>query len=159
MNRHERRAATGGPSPTLPGGSGAATAVALYQASLGHMRAGRYLDAQIGCEQVLAIDPHHAESLHLLGLLALHATQYDHAVEWISRAIAQDPRPEYLFSLGTALRHLRRYEEALKVFDKAVQLKPDKAELWTGLGKALVDLDRRPEALLTLSARAHPQSA
>jgi tetratricopeptide (TPR) repeat protein len=149
MNRRERRAAPGGPTPTLPGGSGAATPAALYEAGLRHMRAGRYLDAQMCCEQALAIDPHHAESLHLLGLLALHATQYDHAVEWISRAIAQDPRPEYLFSLGTALRHLRRYEEAIKVFDKAVQLKPDKAELWTGLGKALVDLERRAEALLS----------
>ena len=56
---------------------------------------------------------------------------------------------EYLFSLGTALQHQKRYEEALQVFDKAVQLKPDKAELWTGLGKALVDLGRRAEALLS----------
>jgi tetratricopeptide (TPR) repeat protein len=149
MNRRERRAATGGPSPTLPGGSAAATPVALYEAGLGHMRVGQYLDAQVCCQQALVLDPSHADTLHLMGLLALHATQYDHAVEWISRAIAQDPRPEYLFSLGTALRHLRRYEEALKVFDKAIHFKPDKAELWVALGKALVDLDRRPEALLS----------
>ncbi|MDE2469444.1 MAG: glycosyltransferase family protein [Bradyrhizobium sp.] len=149
MNRRERRAAAGGPSRTHPDSTGAATAAALYEAGHGHMRAERYLDAQICCQQALTIDPGHAEALHLMGLLALHATQYDHAVEWISRAIARDPRPEYLFSLGTALRQLMRYEEALKVFDKAVQLKPDKAELWTGLGKALVDLERRAEALLS----------
>jgi tetratricopeptide (TPR) repeat protein len=149
MNRGERRTATDGPSGTSPAHSGTETPTALYEAALGHMRAERYLDAQICCEQALAIDPEHAETLHLMGLLSLHATQYDHAVEWMSRAIARDPRPEYLFSLGTALRHQKRFQEAVNVFDKAVQLKPDKAELWTGLGKALVDLDRRAEALLS----------
>ncbi|HEY3679368.1 MAG TPA: tetratricopeptide repeat-containing glycosyltransferase family protein [Bradyrhizobium sp.] len=148
MNRRERRAA-GEPSRTTPDRPGGDTAAALHGAALGHVRAERYLDAQMCCQQALALDPDHAESLHLMGLLSLHATQYDHAVEWISRAIAQDPRPEYLFSLGTALRHLKRFDEALKVFDKAVQLKPDKAELWVGLGRALVDLDRGSEALLT----------
>ncbi len=148
MNRRERRAA-GGPSRTTPDHSGGDTAAALHGAALAHVRAERYLDAQMCCQQALALDPDHAESLHLLGLLSLHATQYDHAVEWISRAIARDPRPEYLFSLGTALQHLKRFEEALKVFDKAVQLKPGKAELWVGLGRSLVDLDRGAEALLT----------
>jgi tetratricopeptide (TPR) repeat protein len=147
MNRRERRT-TGEPSRTTPDRPGGDTAAALHGSALGHMRAERYLDAQIGCQQALALDPDHAESLHLMGLLSLHATQYDHAVEWMSRAIAQDPRPEYLFSLGTALRHQKRFEEALQVFDKAVQLKPDKAELWVGLGRALVDLDRGAEALL-----------
>jgi tetratricopeptide (TPR) repeat protein/ADP-heptose:LPS heptosyltransferase len=147
MNRRERRAA-GEPSRTMPDRTGVEAAAALHGSALAHLRAERYLDAQMCCQQALALDPHHAESLHLMGLLSLHATQYDHAVEWISRGIAQDPRPEYLFSLGTALRHLKRFEEALKVFDKAVQLKPDKAELWVGLGRALVDLDRGTEALL-----------
>ena len=149
MNRRERRTAAGGPSGTNPDRSGTETPAALHAAGLGHLRAERYLDAQICCEQALAIDPDHAESLHLMGLLSLHATQYDHAVEWLSRAIARDPRAEYLYSLGTALRHQKRYQEAVDVFDKAVQLKPDKAELWTGLGKALVDLERRAEALLS----------
>jgi tetratricopeptide (TPR) repeat protein len=149
MNRRERRTAAGGPSGTSPDRSGTETPATLYAAGLGHLRAERYLDAQICCEQALAIDPDHAESLHLMGLLSLHATQYDHAVEWLSRAIARDPRAEYLYSLGTALRHLKRYQDAVNVFDKAVQLKPDKAELWTALGKALVDLDRRAEALLS----------
>jgi tetratricopeptide (TPR) repeat protein len=121
----------------------------LCEVGLRHTRAGQFLEAQICCQQALAIDPNHADTLHLMGLLSLHATQYDHAVQWISRAIAQDPRPEFLFSLGTALRHQKRYQEAVRVFDKAVQLRPDKAELWTGLGKALLDLERRAEALLS----------
>src|SRR5580698_122737 len=136
--------AAGEPSP-----ENTDTPAALYQTGLGHLRAGRYLEAQVCCQQALAIDPDHAETLHLMGLLSLHATQYDHAVEWISRAIRQDPRAEYLYSLGTALRHQKRFEEAVSVFDKAVQLKPDKAALWIALGRALVDLERKSEALLS----------
>ena len=112
------------------------------------MQAGRHLDAQLCCRQALAADANHADTLHLMGLLSLHANQYDHAVEWIARAIRQDPKPAYLASLGTALQQQERYEEALKVLDKAVQLKPDDAELWRHLGDILVQLERFDQALL-----------
>jgi tetratricopeptide (TPR) repeat protein len=113
------------------------------------MRAGRYLDAQMCCQQALATDPNDAEALHLMGLLSHHTKQYDHALEWIARAIRQDPKPAYLSSLGTTLRHQGRREEALMAFDKAVQLKPDDAELWTNLGNVLVELERLDDALLS----------
>jgi tetratricopeptide (TPR) repeat protein len=117
---------------------------------LRHLRAGRHLDAQVCCQQALAADGDHADSLHLLGLLSLHARQTDHAVEWIARAIRQDPKPEYLASLGTALQQQGKHEEALKAFDKAVQLRPDDAELWRGLGNVLLELQRYDHALLSL---------
>ena len=70
-------------------------------------------------------------------------------MEWIARAIRQDPRPEYLASLGTTLQQQERYEEALKALDKAVQLRPDDAELWRHLGDILVQLTRFDQALLS----------
>jgi Flp pilus assembly protein TadD len=82
-------------------------------------------------------------------LISLHANHHDLAVEWISRAIRQEPKPEYLTSLGTALLHQGRGEEALKTFDKAVQLRPDSAELWNNLGDVLLKLERPDEALLS----------
>jgi len=82
--------------------------------------------------------------------LSLHAKQYDHAVEWIARAIGLDPKPEYLASLGTTLHQQGRREEALKAFDKAVQLKPDDAELWQCMGSILLELARFDHALLSL---------
>ena len=42
-----------------------------------------------------------------------------------------------------------RREEALKVFDKAVQLKPDDADLWRNLGNVLVDVERPADAILS----------
>ncbi len=123
--------------------------LAAYEAALRHMRAGQYLDAQLCCEQALALDPGHADTLHMMGLLSLQAEQFDHAVEWIARALKQIPKPEYLYSLGTALRGVGRLDDALKAFDKAVQLKPDKAELWIAMGRALGALDRPADALLS----------
>jgi tetratricopeptide (TPR) repeat protein len=146
MNRRHRRAAAR--PQTKSHATGASTAAALYDTGLGHMQAGRYLDAQMCCEQALALDSSHTDTFHLMGLLALQAKQYDLAVAWLARAIRQDPQPVYLSSLGTALQRQGRYEEALKTFDKAVQLKPDDAELWINLGNVLIDLDRPSEAVL-----------
>src|SRR6516165_1025947 len=91
--------------PQSPGSvtGGKPAADALYESGRAHMGAGRSLDAQLCCQQALAIDPRHTDTMHLMGLLSLQAGQLDHAVEWISRAIRQDPRPLYLTTLGTAL--------------------------------------------------------
>jgi tetratricopeptide (TPR) repeat protein len=148
MKRRERRVAGRKPEEAS-NVVGAGTAATLYEAGLGHLRAGRHLDAQLCSQQALAMDANHAGALHLMGLLSLHAQQYDHALEWFSRAIRRDPRPEYLLSLGLILQQQGRREEALKAFDKAVQLKPDDATLWTKLGDVLADLDRSNEALLS----------
>ncbi|MBV9560131.1 MAG: tetratricopeptide repeat protein [Bradyrhizobium sp.] len=120
----------------------------LYQAGLRHLHAERYLDAQICCEQALEIDPDHADSLHLMGLLSFPHGLYDDAVEWIARAIRRHPKPDYLSNLGTALKRQGRHEEALRVFDKAVQLAPDDAGLWARLGDALAEASRPADAIL-----------
>jgi tetratricopeptide (TPR) repeat protein len=101
------------------------------------------------CEQALSIDPNHAEAQHLMGLLSFDKGHYDLAVERIVRAIRQDPTAEYLQHLGDALLQLKRYDEALKAFDKAIQFQPDSAELWRGLGNVLLQLNRDGESLLS----------
>lgn len=148
MSRRERRAA-GQKSQANPASAGADTAAALYQAGLRHRQAGKPLDAQLCAQDALAIDPNHADTLHLLGRLAFDAGQFDHALEWLTRAIRRDPRPEYLASLGNTLQRQGRHEDALKAFDKAVQLAPGDAELWKDLGGGLAELRRIDEALLS----------
>jgi tetratricopeptide (TPR) repeat protein len=148
MSRRERRAA-GQKSRADPAGAGADTPAALYQAGLRLRQAGKPLDAQLCAQQALAIDPNHADTLHLLGRLAFDTGQHDHALEWLTRAIRQDPKPEYLASLGSTLQRQGRHEDALKAFDKAVQLAPDDADLWKDLGGGLAELKRVDEALLS----------
>jgi tetratricopeptide (TPR) repeat protein len=147
MSRRDRRASAR-KSQTNSNGPGVGTPAALTEAALRHMLAGRHLDAQLCCERALAADSNHADALHLMGLLSCQVQQYEFAVEWIARAIRQEPKAEYLSSLGTTLQRQGRFEEALKVLDKAVQLKPEDVELWINLGNVLADLERPADALL-----------
>jgi tetratricopeptide (TPR) repeat protein len=111
------------------------------------MQAGRPLDAQLCCRQALAIDPNHTDSLHLMGLVALQARQYDHAIAWIARANQQDVNADYLFSLGTALTQQGLLQEACKAFDRAVELKPGDAEAWASRASLAARLEQPAEAL------------
>lgn len=146
MNRRERRTVKG--SSINRSSATEMTPAELYAAGLEHLSAGRPLDAQVCAQRAVVIDPEHAGSLHLMGLLALHAGQHGHAVEWLTRAVRQAPNSGYLASLGIALKGSGRLDDALRVFDKAVQLAPEDAEQWKNLAGVLVALDRRADALL-----------
>ena len=148
MSRSDRK--EGAKSATAgPGGGPVLSPAALYEAGLHHLGGGRLLDAQVCCEQALAADPNHADSLYLMGIVALRMGQHDHAVAWLSQAIRQTPKIDYLTSLGFTLKQMGRLDDAFAVFDKAIQLKPDDAELWKHLGGVLQALDRGAEALLS----------
>jgi tetratricopeptide (TPR) repeat protein len=116
--------------------------------ALEQLQAGRFPEAQSSCRQALTLDPKDAEAMHILARVHLADGQFDHAVEWASLAIRTIPKPDYLATLGNALLKLGRLDEALSVFDKAVQLKPDDAGLWCELGKGLVEAARPVDALL-----------
>jgi tetratricopeptide (TPR) repeat protein len=144
MNRRERRATA---KKSLAVANGPSRATALYEAGIAHLQAERYLDAQLHCQQALAADSDHADALHLMGLLSLHVREFDLAAEWITRALRRDPKPQYLLTLGAVLQNQGRLDEALLVFDKALQLRPDAAELWKQRANILVDLNRPGQAL------------
>ncbi|MBU6462063.1 MAG: glycosyltransferase family protein [Bradyrhizobium sp.] len=140
MSRREPEAAARGPK--MPS--------ELCEVGFRHRQGDRHLDAQLCCQQALAQNPNHADSLHLMGLLSSDAEQFDHALEWIVRALKQDLKPEYLSSLGMTLRRQGQYQRAFQAFDKAVQLNPRDAELWKERGNALFELNRPADALLSL---------
>jgi len=143
MNRRDRRAQK---SKT---GAGALTPAAQCEAGHRFLQSGQPLEAQLCCQHLLASNPNHAGTLHLMGLISLQAKQYDHALQWIARAIKQDPKPDFLLSLGAALSRQGRHDDALRAFDKAVQLSPEDAALWTQLGDTLLSLQRNDHALLS----------
>jgi Tfp pilus assembly protein PilF len=75
MNRQDRRAQR---SKT---DAGSITPAAQCEAGHRHMTSGQPLEAQLCCQHVLATDPNHAGALHLMGLIAFNAGQYDHSLE------------------------------------------------------------------------------
>jgi tetratricopeptide (TPR) repeat protein len=143
MNQHELR-----PARDSDRSAGVDGEIAGVDAVLGEMRAGRLLEAQSRCLQAFAANSEEPELLHLMALIYFNAAEFDHVVEWASRAIRKDPKPSYLTTLGDALLRLGRLEEALLVFDKAVQLKPEDADFWRQMGNALLKARRSGEALL-----------
>src|SRR5262252_1532950 len=129
MNRRERRAA-GNALKAAPDKAVGRDVEALYGAGLAHLRAGRTRDAMASGQQALTADPEHADSLHLMSLITIDAQHFDLAEEWARRAVAQDPKPQYLFTLGSVLRQQRCFEDALAALEQAAQLKPEAAALW-----------------------------
>jgi tetratricopeptide (TPR) repeat protein len=150
MNRRDRRAASRDSEKT-PKGSGAlpSTPAELFELGSRLMQAGRPLDAQLCCEQALALDPNNAQTMHLMGLLSLQAKHYDQAIAWVARASQRDRKTDYLGGLGIALQQQGLHQEALKALDKAVQLRPDDVELWINHGNALAKLERHADALVS----------
>jgi protein O-GlcNAc transferase len=138
MNRKDRRA----------GKKQGADPDALFDAALDHHQAGRRREAEALYRQVLAIQPRDAEALHLLGVLAYDAGQFDAALDLIGKAIAIDAnKPSYHCNLGNARRALGQSDAAATSYRRALSLQPSYPEAQNGLGNALVDLRQPAEAI------------
>jgi tetratricopeptide (TPR) repeat protein len=159
MNRRERRAA--GQNIQTDSGGAAKTPAECCEMGLRHLQSGEVLEAQLCCQQALSLNSDFADALHLMGLLSLHAEQAYLAIEWLVRAIRQEPKPQFLVDLGHALRKQGRLEEASKTFDKAVELDAASAQAWKGLAHVLADLKRWNEAILAFQhvLKLDPQNA
>ncbi|WP_453945092.1 tetratricopeptide repeat protein [Bradyrhizobium sp. USDA 372] len=120
----------------------------LHAAAIEHLRSGQLLKAQSRVKEAFKLDADSAKSLHLMAVVDAAAGRADRAIDWASRAIRKDPQPAYLATLGHALASAGRLDEALRVFDKAIQLKPSDAELWRQMGDALIQARRNSEAVL-----------
>jgi len=145
MNRKQRRAAekqenpvTQKKSPAAPEAFG--TAVRLHQA-------GKLQEAERLYRQVLASDPGHADSLHLLGVIAAQRGRHDLSVDLIKKAIAVNGKnPAYFSNLGLALMKLERVGEAAASYGKSIRLNPADAAAHNNLGVAFRKLGRLDEA-------------
>jgi len=86
---------------------------------------GRYCDAQVGLEKVLALDPGSQTALMQLGELELHAGQYEKATEYLKRARALRPEdPTAAFYEGKALVKAGNLTGARDALQDSVRLAP-----------------------------------
>jgi tetratricopeptide (TPR) repeat protein len=130
-----------------PDGAARAEIAEFFGAGLAHHQAGRRREAEGAYHGVLALDPSHADSLHLLGVAALQQAKHQLALGYISEAIAQAPgNGLYHGNLGTVLKALGRLDDAEASYRTALRLKPDHADALSNLGNLLVDLARATEA-------------
>jgi Flp pilus assembly protein TadD len=131
-----------------PGQRASQAIQALLGDALAHHRAGRVTEAEGIYRQILTIDAGHADTLHLLGMIAYQAGRYEDAVAMIRSAIAiHGTGASYHSNLGTVLQAQGKLEEAAASYRRALALRPDLAEVHTNLGNILQEQNELDEAL------------
>ena len=119
-----------------------------FQSAVQKFRAGQMAEAFRDCQQIVARDPNHKQSLYLAGVIAGSTNNPQQAVQLLSRAIQVDPNvSDYHRNLALAFHQLARYEEALRHYDAALSLRPDDADAHFGRGNTLVAMDQIDPAI------------
>ena len=102
-----------------------------------HHLAGHLQEAEQIYRQILAVEPNHADALHLLGVLAHQVGEHLVAVATIERAIGlKGNQAAFHNNLGEAYRALRRWSEAVACYRRGLELDPAYAEAHYNLGIA-----------------------
>ena len=118
-----------------------------FALALQHHQSGRLTEAEQGYRAILQQQPEHADSLHLLGVIALQTDHLEPALALVQRAVALRPDGAvYRNNLGQILEQLGRSEEAARAYRAAIELDPDYAEPLNNLGHLLEGQDRLAEA-------------
>ncbi|MCF2972590.1 tetratricopeptide repeat protein [Synechococcus sp. Nb3U1] len=108
-------------------------------------QAGDLSTAKERLQQVLRVQPHHADVLCLLGMIARQQGDPSQAVSYLQRSLIFKPQaPETYNNLGNALQDLGQIDQAIRHYREALKLKPHYADALNNLGSAyrrLSDLD------------------
>jgi tetratricopeptide (TPR) repeat protein len=119
----------------------------MLDEALAHHQAGRLGEAERLYRKILELGAEHADSLHLLGMVALQTGRNDAALALIRRAIASNAGDaSYHTDLGIALQMQGKLEEAVGCYDRAIELRPDRVAAHCNRGVALHFLGRLDEA-------------
>ncbi|NQW00263.1 MAG: tetratricopeptide repeat protein [Rhodospirillales bacterium] len=117
-----------------------ATAVNAHQAGQWEQARDIYL-------QILALQPDHADALHLCGLIAFQNGDFAGAGDLINRAIAADPSVAlYLENLGRVAMAGNDHAGALAAWQKALELDPQSADIRSDISGALLGLEQGEDA-------------
>jgi tetratricopeptide (TPR) repeat protein len=124
----------------------ATVAEALADAMRDH-QAGRLDAAEAVYRGILAQAPDHAEAMRLLGLVANQRGQHQQAHELILRSMALGPTPMHHQNLGMVLTNLKRIDEAMASYRRAIELDPTLIDGHLNLGNLLRMAGRLDEAI------------
>ena len=143
MNRKDRRA-----NKTLMTTAGNDPFAAVYLEAVQYHRAGNLSEAEKRYRKILELNPQHAESLHMLGVMAFDVNRDEIAESLVRKAIViQNKNPAFYLTLGNILKRSEKYEEAIVNYNRAVTLKPNFAGGFNNIGLAYLEMDRSTDAL------------
>jgi tetratricopeptide (TPR) repeat protein len=117
-----------------------------------HHRAGRPVEAERLCREILCRERDHPGALHLSGLIAAQSGRLDAGVELIRRAVRVRPRfPQAWRNLGCVLVNHGKPHEAIEAYRRLIQLRPTDAPAHFAVGLLLRDTGGVDEAIAALS--------
>lgn len=120
-----------------------------FQLAQSFHQQGRWQDAAVLYDSIIAAQPAHADAWHMRGLLDTQTGQHAQAVKLISQAIALDAtKSAYFNNRGLAFLAQQSLTEALADFQQAIALEPRLAQAHCNLGNVLQELLRFEAALL-----------
>jgi tetratricopeptide (TPR) repeat protein len=114
------------------------TAAALTNIGTVYYQQGKFDEAAQQMHKALAIDPGDAETHYMLG------------ATYVQQALGIEPNGAETPMLGATSVQQQKLDEAEKSFNKAIELKPDLAEAYTGLGNVQLARKNTDEAVKTL---------
>lgn len=121
-------------------------------------KAGRLLDAEAVCRQILHDRPADARACHLLGMIAHDAGRYEDAVELMQRSVELAPSSaDFRNNLAALLGRLDQNELAAAQLREVLRLHPGHAAAHNNLGVALERIGRASEALAEYRAAVRLQ--
>ncbi len=123
--------------------------VDLLQQAISRHQAGELQAAAIIYQQLLEMEPDHAEANHLLGLIAHQAGNHDTAAQLISKAIEKNPdQALYYSNLGIIKMALQRWDDAVAAFHVALESNHGDIKTHINLAVALEQTGKLEEALV-----------
>lgn len=126
------------------------------------LQGGRATEAMAIAQAVAADAPQDGEPQHMLALCRKALGDDAGAVAAFDAALLRSPRdPSLLGNYANLLGRLRRYEEAIALYRRALELAPSHAEAWTNLGLTLLEIGDAAgaRAALERAVAQRPQSS
>jgi predicted O-linked N-acetylglucosamine transferase (SPINDLY family) len=114
--------------------------ISFYNLSLALIDCKRYEEALLNLETVLKLNPNFDQAYNALGVIYINLGNLNLAYDNLSKAIELNPvDPSYFLNRGNVLSTLRRFNECLLDYDKAIELKSDYAQAYCNSGYVLLN--------------------
>ncbi len=109
---------------------------------------GEWPEAERQCQQILAVRNDYFDALNMLGVIAVQMGRAEEAACLLGRAVAANAADATGHNnYGNVLRTLKRFDDALHSYERALTLTPDYAEAYNNRGTTLCELGRFDDAL------------
>ncbi len=111
-----------------------------------YYKTGRNADALTEFKRVAELDPRNASVHNAMGIIYFRQSLWRKSIPEFQKVIALRPTSDAYTNLGTAYFFIGRYSEAIPIFEKAVEIDPNKVLLIGNLADAYRQAGQREKA-------------